>query len=77
MAGGRVRLAARPRPSLAGPSRWQVLVVRREEEVNQPPKVLAGKGMVGRGEEVAGRPPDVLVDEGGGQPAEEECRPPA
>ena len=77
MASGRVRLAARPRPSLADASKWQALVGRREEEASEPPEVVADEGLLGQGEEVAGWPPEVLTSEGGGQPAEGGCRPPA
>ena len=77
MAGGRVRLAARLRPSLAGVSRWQALVGRQEEEASQPPEVLAGEGVVGRDEEGAGRLPEVLTGEGGDRPAEGGCQSPA
>ena len=38
----------------------------REEEANQFPEVLAGKGRVSRGKEVTGRPPEVFASEGGG-----------
>ena len=77
MAGGRVRLATRLRPSLAGASRWQALVNQREEEASQSPDVLAGKEVVSRGEEVAGWPPEALTGEGGGRPAEGGYRRPA
>ena len=77
MAGGRVRLAACSRPSLASANRWQALVGRREEEAIQPSEMLAGEGVVGRSEEMEGQSPKVLTGEGDGRPMEGGCRPPA
>ena len=68
MAGGRVRLAAHPKPSLAGASRWQALVGPREERPASPLRFSPARGWpVGMRRWQAGQLISLLVREMVGQ----------